>query len=567
MYNKGEKFLLEVMVMLSDIKISKQAKVEPINLVATQFGVDEKYLSLYGIDKAKVDLKMLEDLKDKKDGKLILVSAITPTPSGEGKSTTTIGLTDALNHLGKKAVAAIREPSLGPVFGVKGGAAGGGYSQVNPMADLNLHFTGDIHAITTANNLISAMIDNHIYQGNALDIDPENIVWKRCMDLNDRALRKVQVGLSSKKETAREDGFNITVASEIMANLCLATSFQDLRNRLDNMLVAYTKGGNEVFVKDLAIVGSLLVLLKDAIKPNIVQTLYNNLVLVHGGPFANIAHGANSIFATKMGLKIGDYLVTEAGFGADLGAEKFLDIKCREAKIQPNLVVLVATIRALKYHGRVELSELKKENIEALQEGIGNLERHIDTIRTFGLPFVVAINKFDTDTQNEIDWLLKWAKEQDIPIAMSEVFAKGAEGGVELAKKVLETMQETSYTPIYNLEDSLFLKIESIARKVYGAKEVLYDVKAKARLEELDKTTYKDFYIVMAKTPNSITDNAKLVGRPKDFSIRIREIRIATGAKFVICLCGSVMTMPGLPKEPLAIKIDIDENFEIYNLS
>lgn len=553
--------------MLSDIQISKSAKVEPIEEVAARFGLEKKYLSLYGTDKAKIDLSFLKDNQDKKDGKLILVSAITPTPSGEGKSTTTIGLTDALNLLGKKAVAAIREPSLGPVFGVKGGAAGGGYAQVNPMADLNLHFTGDIHAITTSNNLISAMIDNHIYQGNDLQIDPNNIVWKRCMDLNDRALRTVQVGLSSNKETPRIDGFNITVASEIMANLCLATSFQDLRNRLNNMLIAYTYEGKELFVKDLQMVGSLMVLLKDAIKPNIVQTLHNNMVLVHGGPFANIAHGANSIFATKMGLKIADYCVTEAGFGADLGAEKFLDIKCREAGLKPGAVVLVATIRALKFHGQMALSDLKEESVEALQKGIANLERHIQTVKTFGLPFVVAMNRFDTDTDKELSFLLEWAKEHNVPIAMSEVFAKGAEGGLELAQKVLDTIQDTTYTPIYQLEDSVFEKVEKIATKVYGAKGVKYDEKAKALLKELNDGPYKGFYIVMAKTPNSITDNAKLVGRPEDFTIKVREVRIATGAKFIICLCGSVMTMPGLPKEPLAIKIDIDENFEIYNLS
>lgn len=553
--------------MLTDWEISRQAQKKNILELASQLGINQKYLTMYGEDKAKIDLKYLQDNQDKPDGKLILVTAINPTPSGEGKSTTTIGLVDSLNAVGKKAIGAIREPSLGPVFGIKGGAAGGGYSQVNPMVDLNLHFTGDLHAITTANNLISAIIDNHIYHGNALNIDPEKIVWKRCLDLNDRALRKVMVGLDSKKETPRYDSFNITVASEIMAILCLATSIEDLRNRLDNTLVAYTKDNKPIFIKDLQITGSLLVLLKDAIKPNIVQTLENNLMLVHGGPFANIAHGCNSLLATKMALKMADYVVTEAGFGADLGAEKFLDIKCQVGSLKPNLVVLVSTIRALKYHGGMKLEELKNESLDYLQKGIENLEKHIETIQLFGLKCVVAVNKFASDTDDEINFIRSWAKSKNIKIALSEVFSQGSQGGLELAKTVLEEISSQEYKPLYSKDEDLFEKITRICKQVYGAKNVIYLEQALADLTKYNNSEYKNFYICMAKTPNSLSDNPKLIGRPRDFDITIREIRIATGAQFIICLTGSIMTMPGLPKEPLALKIDLDENYEVIGLS
>lgn len=553
--------------MLSDIEIIKQSKMKKIISLIDKYDIKPEEVSLYGENIAKLDLSVLDRLKDKKGGKLILVTAITPTPTGEGKSTTTIGLVDAMNKVGTKTIGAIREPSLGPVFGVKGGAAGGGYAQVNPMVEMNLHFTGDLHAMTTANNLVSAVIDNYLFQGNPLNINPEKITWKRCLDLNDRALRKVQVGLSMSKETPRYDYFNITVASEIMAMLCLSKSITDLRERLDRSIVAYTYDDKPVTIKDLGITGSLLVLLKDALKPNVIQTLENNVMFVHGGPFANIAHGCNSILATKMALKLSDYVVTEAGFGADLGAEKFLDIKCREAGLKPSLVVLVATIKALKYHGGMPLKNLKEENVEALAKGIKNLEKHCDTVKKFGIKTVIAINKFHTDSDAEIEFIKKWSEEHNIPVSLSEVFAKGGEGGIDLANKVIENINEdNNYTPLYDLNDSIYDKIFKIASKAYGANEVIYADNVKEEIEKLQQSDKKDYYICMAKCPNSLTDNPKIIGAPKDFAITIRDIRVSTGAKFIICLTGEVMTMPGLSKEPMALKIDIDENYNVFGL-
>ena len=553
--------------MLSDIEIIKQSKMKNIKSLISKYDINEEEISMYGANIAKIDLNVLNRLKDKKDGKLILVTAITPTPTGEGKSTTTIGLVDAMNKIGANTLGAIREPSLGPVFGVKGGAAGGGYAQVNPMVEMNLHFTGDLHAMTTANNLVSAVIDNYLFQGNPLNIDPERITWKRCMDLNDRALRKVEVGLSMAKETKRYDSFNITVASEIMAMLCLSNSISDLRERLDRSIVAYTYDNKPLTIKDLGITGSLLVLLKDALKPNIIQTLENNPIFVHGGPFANIAHGCNSILATKMALKLSDYVVTEAGFGADLGAEKFLDIKCREAGLNPSLVVMVATIKALKYHGGMPLKKIREENVEALAKGIKNLEKHCETIKTFGINTVIAINKFDTDSDAEIEFIQQWSKEHNIPVSLSEVFAKGGDGGIDLAKKVVENIKENNkYEPLYDLNDSIYDKIYKIASKAYGANEVIYADNVKEQIDKFQNSEFKDYYICMAKTPNSLTDDQKIIGAPKDFPIHIRDIRVSTGAKFIICLTGEVMTMPGLSKEPMALKIDIDENYNVYGL-
>lgn len=551
--------------MLSDIEIIKQSTMKKITDVIKPYDISEDELIPYGKYMAKIDLSIFKRLQHKPDGKLILVSAITPTPAGEGKSTTTIGLVDSLNKLGKKCVGAIREPSLGPVFGVKGGAAGGGYAQVNPMAELNLHFTGDIHAVTTANNLVSAVIDNHLYHGNELNIDPARISWKRCMDLNDRALRKVTVGLSSKKEVVRDDVFNITVASEVMANLCLATSVRDLRERLDRTLIAYTYDDQPVFIKDLKITGSLMVLLREAIKPNILQTLENNLMFAHGGPFANIAHGCNSITATRLALKISDYVVTEAGFGVDLGAEKFLDIKCREAGLKPNAAVMVATVRALKYHGGVALKDIKEENVKALQKGLENIDKHLETLQTFKLNCVVAINRFASDTDEEIQALLAWAKAKNVAISLSEVFSKGSEGGRDLAQKVLDALQENEYQPLYQMEDSLFDKVKAIATKAYGAKNIEYTEEALATMKKYDEH-YRHFYVCMAKTQSSLSDDPKVVGRPRDFTLRIKEIRISTGAKFIICLTGDIMTMPGLAKDPQATKIDMNDDLEIFGL-
>ena len=555
--------------MLSDIEIAKQSKMIKISELIKKLNIDEDDVDYYGKYKAKLNLDLYNKLNEKSDGKLILVSAISPTPLGEGKSTTTIGLTDAMNKLNYKTLAALREPSLGPVFGVKGGAAGGGYAQVNPMADLNLHFTGDLHAMTSANNLISACIDNHIHQGNLLNIDPENIRWERCLDLNDRALRQVVVGCGPKSNgVERKDRFNITVASEIMAILCLAKDLKDLRRRIENIIVGYTYDKKVVTVKDLGIAGSVVVLLKDAMNPNVIQTLENNPVLVHGGPFANIAHGCNSIVATKMALKLADYVVTEAGFGADLGAEKFLDIKCREAGLKVSAVVIVATIKALKYHGNVKMKDILEENTEALEKGFMNLVKHVDTIQKFGIPFVIALNKYHNDTENELNTFNRLAKEYNFPVALSEVFAKGGDGGIELAKQVINSING-SHTPkyIYDLHDTIENKIKLIAKNVYGAKDVVFSDYAKEQLVELENSSYKDFYICMAKTPLSLTDNPKLVGRPVDFTISIKEIKISAGAKFLVCLTGDIMTMPGLPKEPLANKIDLNEENEIINLS
>jgi len=554
--------------MLKDIEISRLAQKEKITAIAAKLNLREEDLEIYGGDKAKVKLSVLEERKGHKDGKLILVTAITPTPAGEGKSTTTIGLVDALNKIGKKAVVALREPSLGPVMGIKGGAAGGGYAQVNPMEDLNLHFTGDIHAVSTANNLVSAIIDNHMYQGNELNIHPKRIVWKRAMDMNDRSLRKILVGMGGTGDgVIRDDGFNITVASEIMAVLCLATSLADLREKVSRIIVAYTYDNKPVTIKDLGVVGAVLVVLKDAIKPNLIQTLENNPAFVHGGPFANIAHGCNSILATTMALKLADYVVTEAGFGADLGAEKFLDIKCREANLKPSVVVLVATIRALKYHGGKKLDNISEGDVAALKRGIVNLERHTKTLRGFNINYVIAINKFHTDTPEEIAFLYEWAEANGHQIALSEVFSKGGEGGVELAKKVIEQISDKEYTPMYELSDKVEDKIDKIVKKVYGAKELVYSEEAKKTLAQVKKLGFSDFYICMAKTPLSVTDNPKVVGAPTDFTVSIKEIRISAGAKFLVCLTGDVMTMPGLPKVPAANLLDIDDDYNIHNLS
>ena len=552
---------------MQDIEIARNAKLKNINEIADRLKIDEEYLEQYGKYKAKISLNYYEKIKDNKDGKLILVTAINPTPLGEGKTTTSIGLTDAFNKLNKKAILALREPSLGPVFGIKGGATGGGYSQVAPMEDINLHFTGDIHAITTANNLLSAIIDNHIWQGNELKI--EKVTWKRCLDLNDRALRKVQISLSGERNMLpREDGFDITVASEIMAILCLAKDMKDLKRRLGNIIIGYNKQNNPITCKDLKAEGSLAVILKDAINPNLVQTLENNPVLIHGGPFANIAHGCNSVIATNMALKMGDYVITEAGFGADLGAEKFLDIKCRLLNKKPNAVVIVATLRALKYHGGVSKEECTKENVEALKVGIQNLLRHIENVKKYGVTPIVAINKFSNDTEKEIE-TLKQTLEGIVEVSLLENWEKGGEGGIELAKAILRTLEnkESHYKPLYTYEDTTIEeKIETIATKIYGADKVVYTAAAARQKKRLTELGYGHLPICMAKNQYSLSDDPKKLGRPEGFDITIREIYVNAGAGFLVALTGDVMTMPGLPKKPAAEGIDVNDDGVITGL-
>lgn len=547
----------------SDIEIAQHSKMKDIREIAKECGIFEDELELYGKYKAKVSLDIFDRLKDKKNGKLVLVTAITPTPAGEGKSTTAVGLGQALSKIGKKAIIALREPSLGPVFGVKGGAAGGGYAQVVPMEDINLHFTGDMHAITTANNLVSAALDNHIHQGNALKIDARQIVWKRVLDMNDRALREVVVGLGGKANGfVRQDGFTITVASEVMAVLCLADDLTDLKKRLGRMVVAYDLDDKPVTVKDLKVDGAMTLLLKDAIKPNIVQTLENTPALIHGGPFANIAHGCNSIIATKLGLKLADYLVTEAGFGADLGAEKFLDIKCRYGNLEPAAVVIVATIRALKMHGGVAKSELGQENLNALNRGFENLAKQIENIRKFGLPVMVAVNRFAKDTEAEIQLLIKLCQEYGVKVALNEVWEKGGDGGTEMAEtlvKLIET-EKPSYKPIYKIDATIVEKVETIVKEIYGGSGAKFSAKALKTIKKLEELGMDKLPICMAKTQYSLSDNPQLLGAPKDFEITVNEIRISAGAGFIVCLTGDIMTMPGLPKVPAAEHIDIDEN-------
>lgn len=552
----------------TDLEIAQECVMKSIQSVAQKVGIQEDDIECYGKYKAKLSLDLLNRNHEKEDGKLILVTAINPTKAGEGKSTTTVGLGDGLNRLGKKAMIALREPSLGPVFGLKGGAAGGGYAQVVPMEDLNLHFTGDMHAITTANNLISACLDNHIHQGNELDIDIENVTWKRCMDMNDRTLRKLTIAQGAKVNgVEREDGFNISVASEVMAVLCLANSLMDLKERLSNMLVAYTTKKQPIYVKDLNIQGALTLIMKDAIKPNLVQTLEHNPVIVHGGPFANIAHGCNSLIATKTCLKLADYVVTEAGFGADLGAEKFLDIKCRFGDLKPNAVVIVATIRALKQHGNVELEDLKEENVEAMLAGCANLAKHIETIKAFGLPYIVAINEFATDTQAEVEALQTWCTANAHPMSLSQVWAKGGEGALDLAKQLITLCdEENNYQPIYDVNASIEDKIAAIASICYGASAVEYTEEAKEQIATYKTLGWDKMPICMAKTPTSLTDQNKIYGAPKDFTITVREMRPSLGAGFIVAMTGNVMTMPGLPKAPAAQKMDIDEAGHIEGL-
>ena len=552
----------------TDLEIAQECKMEHIRDIAAKIGVGEEDLEYYGNYKAKISLDLLHRNEDKEDGKLILVTAINPTKAGEGKSTTTVGLGDALNRLGKKTMIALREPSLGPVFGLKGGAAGGGYAQVVPMEDINLHFTGDMHAITTANNLISACLDNHIHQGNELDIDIENITWKRCLDMNDRTLRHITIGQGPKANgVERVDGFNITVASEVMAVLCLSTSLMDLKERLGNMLVAFNSKKEPIYVKDLGIEGALAMVMKDAIKPNMVQTLEHNPVLIHGGPFANIAHGCNSILATRTCLKLADYTVTEAGFGADLGAEKFLDIKCRFGGLKPNAVVIVATIRALKQHGNVAYEDLKDENVEAMLTGCENLAKHIDTVKQFGLPYIVAINEFASDTPAEVKALQNWCKEHQHPMSLSQVWAKGGEGALDLANQLVELCaEENSYAPLYDVEQNIEEKITAIATRVYGAKEVAFTEEAKEQIALYTSLGWDKMPICMAKTQMSLSDDAKVYGAPKDFTITVRELRPSLGAGFLVALTGKILTMPGLPKVPAANNMDIDEKGHIEGL-
>lgn len=544
----------------SDLEIAQETKMKPIKQVAKKLNLSEENYEPYGKYKAKIDFNVFN--KESKNGKVILVTAITPTKAGEGKTTTCIGLAESLFALKKNVVAVLREPSLGPVMGIKGGAAGGGYAQVMPMDEINLHFTGDIHAITTANNAISAFIDNHIYQGNELQFDLNNITWKRCLDLNDRSLRFIKVGQGEPKDgVARNDGFNITVASEIMAVFCLASDYKDLRRRIDRIVVGYNIHHKPITVSDLKIGGAITLLLKDAFKPNLVQTLEGGPVIIHGGPFANIAHGCNSVVATKMGIHLADYVVTEAGFGADLGAEKFLDIKCRMANIQPKAVVVVATIRALKMHGGVNKDDLSKENIQALLKGVENLKKHVETIQAFHLPFVVAINKFPTDTKKEVNALKKWCQEQGYDIELSDVWAKGSKGGISLAKKVLEKVEEeNTYKPLYDLSDSIEEKVTKIARIVYGAKDVEFSELAKKQILTFKENGWDKLAICVAKTPASLSDDPTLYGCPKDFTIHVKEFRPSIGAGFLVCLTGNIMTMPGLPKQPAALKMDLDDN-------
>jgi len=554
--------------MKTDIEIAQQATLKPIEQIAEQLELAEEDWEPFGRTKAKISDRLLQKLEDKPDGKVILVTSINPTPAGEGKSTVAVGLGQALNKIGKKAIIALREPSLGPVMGIKGGAAGGGYSQVLPMEEINLHFTGDLHAITAANNLLAAIIDNHIHQGNALNIDPRRIEWKRVMDMNDRSLRNIIVGLGGPKHgSPREDHFQITVASEIMAILCLAKDLEDLKERLSNIVIGYTYDEQPVQVRDLEVEGALTLLLKDAIKPNLVQTTENTPAIIHGGPFANIAHGCNSIMATKTAQKLADYVVTEAGFGADLGAEKFLDIKSRIGKIRTDAVVIVATIRALKMHGGVPKDALKEENLEALKEGVKNLQKHIETIQHFGLPFVVAINKFPTDTEQELEWVEKWCLEQDIDVALTDVWGKGGEGGILLAKKVVEkAASPQTFQPIYELEDSLEAKIRKIAQIVYGAKDIELSPKAQQQIAYYEKQGWGNLPVCMAKTQYSLSDDPKKIGRPENFVIHIRELKPSVGAGFIVVLTGDVMTMPGLPKKPAALNMNVENSGKITGL-
>lgn len=555
--------------MLSDIEIAQQAHMKKINEIAASLGIPEEEVEPYGHYKAKLSEKLFADTADKPDGKLILVTAINPTPAGEGKTTVSVGLTEAMAKIGKKAVLALREPSLGPVFGIKGGAAGGGYAQVVPMEDINLHFTGDKHAITAANNLLCALLDNHMQQGNELMIDQRRVMIDRCLDMNDRALRNVVIGLGGKVNgIPRQDSFRITVASEVMAILCLASDLDDLKKRLGSILIAYNLKGEPVFARDLGAEGAMTALLKDALKPNLVQTLENNPVLMHGGPFANIAHGCNSVRATKLALKLGDYCITEAGFGADLGAEKFCDIKCRFAGMSPDCAVIVATIRALKYNGGVPKAELSEENVAALEKGMINLVTHIENMRKFGLPVVVAINRFGTDTDAEIAAVEKLCGEMGVPVSLTEIFAKGGEGGIDLAKKVCETIETkpARFKPLYDTELSIKEKLNVIAKEIYRADGVIFTAQAEKAIAEIEKLGFGNAPVCVAKTQYSLSDDASKLGRPEGFSITVRDVKLSAGAGFVVALTGDIMIMPGLPKAPAAMKIDCDGNGNISGL-
>lgn len=555
--------------VLSDIEIAQQTKLEPITAIAKQVGLTDDDLELYGKYKAKISFDAIKRLSKNEDGKLVLVTAITPTPAGEGKTLTTIGLAQALNYMGHKAVVALREPSLGPVFGIKGGAAGGGYSQVLPMEDINLHFTGDMHAITAANNLLAAAIDNHVHQGNALRIDVRRIIWKRVMDMNDRALRNVVVGMGGKVcGFPREDHFMITVASEIMAALCLASDLMDLKKRMGDITVAYDLDGNLVKARQLGVEGAMAILMKDAIKPNLVQTIEHTPALVHGGPFANIAHGCNSVVATKLAMKMGDIAVTEAGFGADLGAEKFMDIKCRFAGIKPDAVVIVATVRALKMHGGVDKKNLQEENVEVLKKGFANLAKHIENMRLFDVPVVVGINKFISDTDEEIATLRKLCEDYGVEVALNNCWAEGGKGGVEMGEKVLKLLQQpkTPYKPLYDVNASIPEKLETIVKKVYGGDGVLFEGNAQKQIKELEAFGLDKMPICVAKTQYSLSDNPALLGAPKGFKVTVKDVRVCTGAGFIVCQTSNIMTMPGLPKVPAANRMDIDENGVITGL-
>ena len=554
--------------MNTDLQIAQKAYLEDIHTIAEKAGISSEYLECYGNDKAKVKDELLDAISDRPDGNLILVTAINPTKAGEGKSTTTIGLADGLAREGKNVMACLREPSLGPVFGLKGGATGGGYAQVVPMESINLHFTGDMHAITSANNLIAAMLDNSIYQGNLLNIDPDNVVWKRCMDMNDRTLRSITIAQDKKTNgVERKDGFVITVATEVMAILCLSENIHDFERRIGKCVVAYTYDGKPVTVKDIDAAGAATVLMKDAIKPNLVQTLEHTPVFIHGGPFANIAHGCNSVIATKTALKLADYVITEAGFGADLGAEKFLDIKCRAAGLHPNAVVIVATVRALKMHGGVEAENLDEENVDALLKGAENLAKHIDSIQKFGLPYVVAINKFAKDTEKEVSALLEWCHERNHPVALADGWAKGGAGMKELADLVREAChKENTFHQIYDVNDTIENKISIIAKEIYGADDVEFSDSAKQKIELFRKNGWDKIPVCMAKTPNSLTDDAKIKGRPSGFTIHVRDLNISAGAGFIVAYTGNIMTMPGLPKVPAAVNMGIDENGDTYGL-